>query len=38
MIGIVYTDESEASSFLKAVNKKQKEIGTIFRLFSPLRN
>lgn len=29
MIGIVYSDESEATSFLKAVNKKKTAIGKI---------
>lgn len=27
MVGLVYTDESEASSFMKAVNKKRSSIG-----------
>lgn len=29
MIGIVYSDESEATSFLKTVNKKKAAIGKI---------
>ena len=33
MIGLVYTDEGEASSFMKVVTKKKAAIGVYLRIY-----